>query len=249
MTTVSKTEVKELQNKLEFLKEKALILRYLCNDLNKKLKQFSKNDSKTDEKEQNIRQTFGLNLNFKLQESLALLKSDMSSHFTFNDPKDIVEQMVNQLNVKAIQNNDNKSPIDWLSEQLDELALSHINKHQLFDALSSQFSVRLKHLKQSLLKLNEECLRIKDFYDINIREEMVWRQDLNIILNKIREIGETREISLPQMSSDLNELNAKKQLIPDLNIFQRIESQEFDEFESLINSLKERIEILQTNKS
>ncbi len=245
MTTVSKTEVKELQNKLEFLKEKALILRYLCNDLNKKLKQFSKNDSKTDDKQQTIR----LNLNFKLQESLALLKSDMSSHLIFNDPKDIVEEMINQLNVKAIQNNGNKSPIDWLSEQLDELALSHINKHQLFDALSSEFSVRLKDLKQSLLKLNEECLRIKDFYDINIREEIVWRQDLNIILNKIREIGETQEISLPQMSSDLNELSAKKQLIPDLNIFQKIESQEFDEFESLINSLKERIEILQTNKS
>ena len=185
-----------------------------------------------------------LEMRTKLMESLEIIEKDLTTDLNVEEPKHLVQHIVSELNgnlskIESIQN-----PDQWVSHLLDELALSEDNK-QILKSFDRHFCSKMGEIHKNLMDLHKECLRIKKFYEINVKEEISWRTDLMELINHLISFSNTSKIKLNSTKSESNQLLAKKHLIEEYSqFFAKVEGLEFDELEALIQKVKERIEIL-----
>ncbi|XP_054156134.1 uncharacterized protein LOC128954563 [Oppia nitens] len=240
---VDQTKVDELNKELAFLNERVQILNYIHKDLTARRSQFV--NTTTDPNGNNGHDLTAnyTNLRIKLVECLESMKNDLNTDLMVKDPKDIAEQIVNELNsnLKTIE-----KPDEWLDQWLDELTLSDVDKSQLLDVFNREKCGKLEELCNSLRQLNKECLRIKEFYVINVKEEMSWRTDLNVILNQLQESANDKHcLTVSSMKTVTDGVATKRKLMNEYNkLVKDVESQEMDELSCLIDTLKQRIDVL-----
>ncbi|CAG2117834.1 unnamed protein product [Medioppia subpectinata] len=245
---VNPTEVEELRKELHFLKERVHVLKYIQKDLTEKLTKIQILNNTMHSNHTNDSNNTYAKLRIKLTESLEIMKRDLNSEFTVDEPKDIAEEITTELNKRLVSIDSIEKPSDWMCEQLDELALTDMNQKQLLEAINGQNYHKLDEICKNLMHLNDECQRIKQFYDVNVREEMSWRTDLNTILRHFHESNESQIIRLNSMQNKRNELQLKiSQTEEYYKLVKNVENQEMDEFRALIEALKQRIEMLTKN--
>jgi len=218
-------------------------LKYIHKDLWQKLTQIqSPMRALSDRSDSN--ETFA-KLRIKLTECLEIMKQDLNSNFSVEEPKHIADKIISELNGKLDQMG---SAGEWLSQQLDELALSDIDQEVLRKAFNQQFCHNLDDIRKHLTALDRECQRIKEFYDINVREELSWRTDLNTILRHLQHSNDSQIIRVNSAHPKTHELAAKRTQTQEYHqLLKDVERQEFDEFRALIDALKDRIEVLTKN--
>ena len=242
--SVTHSEVEELHKELEFLKQSLNVLQNILKSLTEKLAKMRSNDEMDDKKSDSI--DIWLLMRTRLKESLEIITKDLVTDWSVKEPKDIVDYITTHFNEKNMEINSFQNPNEWLNQVLDELSLSTGNKQQVLVDFNQRFCLKLEDIHKNLIKLLKECVRIQDFYEVNVKEEMSWRSDLNALINHLQALNNSsKAIEINSMKTETNELSAKMSSIEEYSqLFHKFQNQEFDELQALLEALKQRIQML-----
>lgn len=241
---VSQSKIDDLNQELEFVKQWTNILRHILKELTQKLENLRKSDVNRESIGSHTYSDIWLQLRTKLKESMEILKRDLKKEMSVDEPQNVVDCITTKTNDILTAIDSSQSLENWFERQMDDLALTEDNKLEALEKINARFYTQLDAIHKSLNILLEECLRINEFYALNVSEEMSWRKDVASLVSHLQALAEEwPTIVLPENAT--NYFVAKKHMITEWSkFFAKVDRLELDQIQSLVDQLTRKVEIL-----
>lgn len=216
-----------LQEKLELLKLQRDKLKDLLVKKAKKVKDLKQKKSQTIYSEKEIENS--------LKEACFQLNDHLRVKPMIRDHKDLVEEIALKLDFKRDFNS-------WIQQSVEDLSLESGDEQKLVDNFLLTLHQKLKTFHEQLMVIAKELNKIKEYYLVEVKNEIEIRSSLKKLIDEIKEAHEEEH-----HTKDNRKQVARKRDLLSMKpgqLFTKYDHSEQDELELLTENLKKKIEIL-----